>query len=152
MSQSEIYDGVVGYARSGNRQNRAALTSSFVYKGVTYPYTMVGTNPATQFATTVDVAIIPFDFVFATALAGRNGQGEQRPRLSELSECELHQRHHSIRRRGATRGILAGGLDVELQLAHADRCDPDGYPTQVIQVPQNQATLLVAAFRTGFLR
>src|SRR5467141_4290443 len=39
--------------------------SSFVYKGVTYPYTMVGTNPASSNSTTtVDVAIIPFDFVF----------------------------------------------------------------------------------------
>jgi hypothetical protein len=32
---------------------------------VTYPYTMVGTNPATNSTTTVDVAIIPFEFVFA---------------------------------------------------------------------------------------
>lgn len=41
-------------------------TSSFTYKGVTYPFTMVGTDPATSDSeTTVDVAIIPFDFVFA---------------------------------------------------------------------------------------
>jgi len=41
-------------------------TSSFTYKGVTYPFTMVGTDPATSDSeTTIDVAIIPFDFVFA---------------------------------------------------------------------------------------
>src|ERR1700730_18114865 len=40
-------------------------TSSFTYQGVTYPYTMVGTNPVTNSTTTLDVAIIPFDFVFA---------------------------------------------------------------------------------------
>ena len=40
-------------------------TSSFTYQGVTYPFTMVGTDPATSNSETiVDVAIIPFDFVF----------------------------------------------------------------------------------------
>ena len=39
-------------------------TSSFTYQGVTYPFTMVGTDPATSDSeTTIDVAIIPFDFV-----------------------------------------------------------------------------------------
>ena len=38
--------------------------SSFTYQGVTYPFTMVGTDPATSDSeTTIDVAIIPFDFV-----------------------------------------------------------------------------------------
>src|SRR5512142_2715481 len=39
-------------------------TSSFTTDGVVYPYTMVGTNPATSAATTVvPTVIIPFKFV-----------------------------------------------------------------------------------------
>jgi hypothetical protein len=38
-------------------------TSSFVYSGVTYPYTMVGTNPATNSTTTVDVVLIPIQLL-----------------------------------------------------------------------------------------
>jgi hypothetical protein len=44
-------------------------TSSFTYSGVTYPYTMVGTNPSTNSTTTVDVVLIPIQFVFADGLA-----------------------------------------------------------------------------------
>lgn len=38
--------------------------------GVTYPYSMVGANPASNSSTTVPFVIIPLDFTFASAPAG----------------------------------------------------------------------------------
>jgi hypothetical protein len=49
-------------------------SSSFTYSGVTYPFTMVGTNAFTSNAqTTVPAVIIPFRFVFANGIVMDGG-------------------------------------------------------------------------------
>ena len=49
-------------------------SSSFAYNGVTFPYTMVGTNAFTSNAqTTVPAVIIPFRFVFANGIVMDGG-------------------------------------------------------------------------------
>ena len=117
-------------------------TSSFTYQGVTYPYTMVGTNPATNSTTTVDVAIIPFDFVFAS--------GDSLDATTKVSNVLGSPNFQNAT---YTSGITQFGDAVqraEFWPAVSTSSSawhtlinpaPTVYPTQVIQVPQNQATL-----------
>jgi len=64
---------------SVNRSPKAAVglatwSSSFTYKGKSYPYTMVGTNPASgSQTTTIPVDIIPLNLVFTDGVS-LNGQ------------------------------------------------------------------------------
>jgi hypothetical protein len=49
--------------------NIAMWNSSFTYQSVTYPFTMIGTNPAGGLTTNVPVVIIPLKFNFARGVS-----------------------------------------------------------------------------------
>jgi hypothetical protein len=119
-------------------------TSSFTYQGVTYPYTMVGTNPATNSTTTVDVAIIPFDFVFAngdsldatTKVSNVLGS----PNFQDATYTSGTTQYGDAVQRAEFWPAVSTSSPAWHTLINPA---PTVYPTQVIQVPQNQATLLV---------
>jgi hypothetical protein len=119
-------------------------TSSFTYQGVTYPFTMVGTNPSTNSTTTVDVAIIPFDFQFAdgTILAGSSKVGNVlgSPNFQDASYSSgFTQFGDAVQRAEFWPAVSTSSSQWHTLITF----NPTVYPTQVIQVPQNQATVLV---------
>ena len=121
-------------------------TSSFVSKGVTYPYTMVGTSPATNSTTTVDVAIIPFDFVFANGASldatGKVSNVLGSPNFQNASYTSgITQFGAAVQRAEFWPAVSASSSNWHTLID----ATPTVYPTQVIQVPQNQATLLVGS-------
>lgn len=108
--------------------------------GVTYPYTMVGTNAFTSTAqTTVPAVIIPFRFVFANGIV-MDGGGDVAATIAspifadytyQLSNGDVTQYGDAIQRAqfnrlGTTYHVLLG--------------DPTVLPTQTIEVPANQGT------------
>ena len=120
-------------------------TSSFTYQGVTYPFTMVGTDPATSNSETiVDVAIIPFDFVFADG-ASLDAGGKVANVLGSPNF------QHAPYTSGTTQ--FGDAVQRAEFWPHVSTTSPNWhtlltstptvYPTQVIQVPQGQATVLV---------
>src|ERR1700739_4981785 len=120
-------------------------TSSFTYKGVTYPYTMVGTNPASSNSTTtVDVAIIPFDFVFAdgVVLSGTSKVGNVlgSPNFQNATYTSGTTQYGDAVQRAEFWPFVSGASSNWHTLIDST---PTVYPTQVIQVPQNQAVVLV---------
>jgi len=122
-------------------------TSSFVYQGVTYPYTMVGTNPASSnSSTTVDVAIIPFDFVFAdgVVLSGTSKVGNVlgSPNFQNATYTSGTTQYGDAVQRAEFWPFVSGGSANWHTLLDST---PTVYPTQVIQVPQNQAVVLVGS-------
>ncbi len=121
-------------------------TSSFVYKGVTYPYTMVGTNPASNSTTTVDVAIIPFDFVFASGdsldATGKVSNVLGSPNFQNASYTSGITQFGDAVQRAEFWPAVSSSSSAWHTLINPT---PTVYPTQVIQVPQNQATLLVGS-------
>jgi len=74
---------------SANANTIPYFRSSYVdpTNGVRYPYTMVGTNPATSNATTtVPTVIIPFDFIFVNSpIANNSLDGSTKVTLTEQS-------------------------------------------------------------------
>jgi hypothetical protein len=121
-------------------------TSSFTYNGVTYPYTMVGANPATNSTTTVDVAIIPFEFVFAQGytLDGTpkvtNVLGS--PNFQDaLYTSGFTQFGDAVQRAEFWSAVSTSSVNWHTLLPAA----PTVYPTQVIHVPQDQASLYISA-------
>jgi hypothetical protein len=122
-------------------------TSSFTYKGVTYPYTMVGTNPASSNSTTtVDVAIIPFDFVFAdgVVLSGTSKVGNVlgSPNFQNATYTSGTTQYGDAVQRAEFWPFVSGASSNWHTLIDST---PTVYPTQVIQVPQNQAVVLVGS-------
>ena len=122
-------------------------TSSFMYQGVTYPYTMVGTNPASSnSATTVDVAIIPFDFVFADGviLSGTSKVGNVlgSPNFQNATYTSGTTQYGDAVQRAEFWPFVSGTSANWHTLLDST---PTVYPTQVIQVPQNQAVVLVGS-------
>jgi len=114
-------------------------TSSFTYKGVTYPYTMVGTNPASSNSTTtVDVAIIPFDFVFAdgVVLSGTSKVGNVlgSPNFQNATYTSGTTQYGDAVQRAEFWPFVSGASSNWHTLIDST---PTVYPTQVIQVPQN---------------
>src|SRR5260370_37664537 len=125
----------------------AHWTSSFTYQGVTYPYTMVGTNPATSnSATTVDVAIIPFDFVFANGfvLSGTSKVGNvlDSPNFQDATYTSGTTQFGDAVQRAEFWPFVSGSSPNWHTLLPSA---PTVYPTQVIQVPQNQAVVLIGS-------
>jgi hypothetical protein len=121
-------------------------SSSFTYNGVTYPYTMVGTNPTTNSTTTVDVAIIPFDFVFAngdsldatTKVSNVLGS----PNFQNATYTSGTTQFADAVQRAEFWSAVSGSSSGWHTLINSS---PTVYPTQVIQVPQNQAALLIGS-------
>ena len=120
-------------------------TSSFTYQGVTYPFTMVGTNPADGDATTTfDVAIIPIDFVFANGASLDAG-----PKVANVLGSPNFQ--PAVYSSGTTQ--FGDAVQRAEFWAHVSTSSPNWhtmltstptvYPTEVIQVPQGQAILAV---------
>ena len=111
--------------------------------GVTYPYTMVGTNPFTGNArTTVPSAIIPFRFVFADGTV-MDGTGDVAATIASpifstyrypLSANDRTQYGDAIQR--AEFNKLTTNYHVLLG-------NPEVLPTQTIDVPANQGLALV---------
>src|SRR5258708_33721532 len=122
-------------------------TSSFTYQGVTYPYTMVGTNPASSnTSTTVDVAIIPFDFVFANGfvLSGTSKVGNVlgSPNFQNATYTSGTTQFGDAVQRAEFWPFVPGASPNWNTLLDAT---PTVYPTQVIQVPHGQAVLLIGS-------
>lgn len=121
-------------------------TSSFTYQGVTYPFTMVGTNPSTNSTTTVDVAIIPFDFQFAdgTVLAGSSKVANVLG--SPNFQAAVYSSGNTQFADAVQRAEFWSAVSTTSSQWHTlIPSNPTVYPTQVIQVPQNQATVLVGS-------
>ena len=122
-------------------------TSSFTYKGVTYPYTMVGTNPASSNSTTtVDVAIIPFDFVFPNGfvLSGTSKVGNVlgSPNFQDATYSSGNTQFGDAVQRAEFWPFVSTSSPNWHTLVDST---PTVYPTQVIQVPQGQAVLLIGS-------
>jgi hypothetical protein len=122
-------------------------TSSFAYQGVTFPYTMVGTNPASSnSSTTVDVAIIPFDFVFPNGfvLSGTSKVGNVlgSPNFQDATYTSGTTQFGDAVQRAEFWPFVSGASPNWHTLLDST---PTVYPTQVIQVPQNQAVLLIGS-------
>ena len=117
-------------------------TSSFSYGGVTYPYTMVGTNPSTNSSTTVDVAIIPFEFVFANGLSL-----DATPKVTNVLNSPnfvasnytsgTTQFGDAVQRAEFWRSVSTSSVNWHTLVAPTG----NSYQTQIINVPQNQAVL-----------
>ena len=111
--------------------------------GVTYPYTMVGTNPYTgSDQTTVPTAIIPLRFVFANGIV-LDGGGDVAATIASpiftdysypLSANDVTQYGDAIQR--AQFNKLKTAYHVRLN-------DPTVFPTQTIAVPANQGFAFV---------
>src|SRR5690349_16036640 len=117
-------------------------TSSFTYKGVTFPFTMVGTNPASgSSTTTVPVAIIPFEFVFA------DGQSLDGGRADLIANVLASPNFQNFAYTSGTTQFADAVQRAEFWPAvsttsanwHVLLGAPTVYPTQVISVPRNQA-------------
>jgi hypothetical protein len=131
--------------RAGDR-TLATFTNSFTFNGVTYPYTMVGTDPHTSTATTsVRTEIIPLRFVFAngTVLDGT-------PRVPQLVASPIFQPAafssgvtqygDAIQRAEFWSSVSANGGGY-----HALLGQPTIRPTITINVPGPQAVTGTAA-------
>jgi hypothetical protein len=118
------------------------FTDSFTFNGVTYPYTMVGTNPHTSTATTtVPTEIVPLRFVFAdgTVLDGT-------PRVASLVASPLFQPAafssgvtqygDAIQRAEFWQSVNANGGGY-----HALLGQPTILPTLTLRVPSAQAVV-----------
>src|SRR5260370_18477032 len=107
---------------------------------------MVGKNPATNSTTTVDVAIIPFDFVFAngdsmdSSTKARNVLGS--PNLQNATYTSGTTQYGDAVQRAEFWPAVSTSSSAWHTLINPA---PTVYPTQVIQEPQNQATLLVGS-------
>jgi hypothetical protein len=117
-------------------------TSSFTYGGVTYPYTMVGTNPASNSTTTVDVAIIPFQFVFADGLSldatPKVTNVLNSPNFADASYTSgTTQFGDAVQRAEFWRSVSTSSVNWHTLIESTG----NPYGTQVIHVPQNQAAL-----------
>ena len=132
----------VGHASASTSNTIPFWSSSFTdpTNGVTYPYTMVGTNPFTgSDQTSVPTAIIPFKFVFANGVV-LDGGGDVAATLASpiftdysypLSANDETQYGDAIQRAQFNK----------LKTAYHVRLDaPTVYPTQTIAVPANQGT------------
>ena len=119
-------------------------TSSFTYQGVTYPFTMVGTNPSSNSTTTVDVAIIPFDFQFTdgTVLAGSSKVANVlgSPNFQDAVYSSGNTQFADAVQRAEFWSAVS---TTSSQWHTLISTSPTVYPTQVIQVPQGQATVVV---------
>lgn len=125
-------------------------SSSFTFSGVTYPFTMVGANPSSNSTTTVDVAIIPFDFIFAQ---GFSLDGSQKvanvlgsPNFNPAVYTSGNTQFTDAVQRAEFWPQVSGGSSGWHTLVGT----PTVLPTQVIQVPQNQASLFITRAGTIF--
>jgi hypothetical protein len=121
-------------------------TSSFTYSGVTYPYTMVGTNPSTNSTTTVDVVLIPIQFVFADGLALDATQKVTNvlnsPNFADHSYTSgLTQFTDAVQRAEFWPAVSTSSVNWHTLIQSTG----NPYQTQVVNVPQSQAFL----FRLG---
>jgi hypothetical protein len=115
-------------------------TSAFTYSQITYPFTMVGTNPASRgVTTTVPVAMIPVKFVFAD---GRSLDGTTT--LANTLASPIFQDFSYTT--GTTQfgdAIMRAEFWPNISTAssgwHVLLGNPTIYPTQVINVPPGQA-------------
>jgi hypothetical protein len=137
----------VGSASAFTSNTIPYWSSSFTdpTNGVTYPYTMVGTNPYTgSDQTTVPTAIIPFKFVFSNGIV-LDGGGDVAATLASpiftdytysLSGNDVTQYADAIQR--AQFNKIRTSYHVRL-------ADPTILPTQTISVPANLGFAFVGA-------
>jgi hypothetical protein len=129
-------------------------TSSFTYQGVTYPFTMVGTNPANGSATTtVNVAIIPIDFVFSDGASLDAGTKVSNvlssPNFKDATYTSgTTQFGDAVQRAEFWPHVATNSPNWHTLLSST----PAVYPTEVIQVPQGQAVLAVGTISQNSFR
>jgi hypothetical protein len=126
-------------------------TSSFTFQGTVFPFTMVGTNPATSnVTTTVPTVLIPIKFVFA------NGDElDGTTKVANVLGSPNFQ--NSFYTTGTTqfadavqRAEFFSSVSTTSPNWHALVGTPTVLPTQVINVPQDQAVTVVGR-RSGKL-
>lgn len=134
-------------------------SSSFTYGGVTYPYFMVGTDPSKRPAsTTVPTVIIPMRFVFA-ASSSANYVLDGGSKVAETLSSPIFQNANF--QTGATNvGMTQYGDAIQKAMFWNTGGSNPGYhvllrntnvfPTQTIDVPQNQGSLVIGS-RSGAL-
>lgn len=126
-------------------------TSSFTYSGVTYPFTMVGTNPTSgSVTTTVPVVIIPVKFVFAD---GRSLDGTST--LADILASPIFQDFSYTS--GTTQwgdAIMRAEFWPSISTIspgwHVLLGNPTIYPTQIIDVPPGGAVETVGSHSHKF--
>ena len=115
-------------------------TSSFSYQGKTYPFTMVGTDPAsTHVSTSVATVIIPLKFVFAD---GTSLDGGGAALANTLGSPNFQDATYSSSVTPTQFGDAvqrAEFYSTEQIGWHTLLATPTVLPTQVINVPSNQA-------------
>jgi hypothetical protein len=126
-------------------------TSSFTFEGTVFPFTMVGTNPgSSNSTTTVPTVLIPVKFVFANG-AVLDGSTKV---ANVLGSPNFHDATYGT---GITqfadavqRAEFFSSVSTTSPDWHTLIGAPEVLPTQVIDVPQNQAVTIVGR-RSGKL-
>ena len=126
-------------------------TSSFTFSGTVFPFTMVGTNPAvSNVTTTVPTVLIPVKFVFANG-AVLDGTGKVAnilgsPNFNDATYgTGITQFADAVQRAEFFHSISTTSPNW-----HALLGTPTVLPTQIIDVPQDQAVTLIGR-RSGKL-
>lgn len=114
-------------------------SSSFSYKGTTYPYTMVGTNPfTTKSTTTTPTEIIPLNLVFSNG-AQYNGSDI----VSDVVKSPMFQVSSFSQSGDNTQygdAIFRSQFNLVGSKYHVLLGQPTVLPAQTISVPANQGT------------
>jgi hypothetical protein len=124
------------------------FSDSFSFDGVTYPYMMVGTNPATsQATTTVPTVIVPLRLVFADGNVSNPGTTPNDVAASPIFQTASFtsgttQYGDAIRR--AMFWNYLGNTNYHVLLGQ-----PRVLPTQTIQVPKGEGVYLQAGDPAG---
>jgi hypothetical protein len=137
----------VGSAPNHSGTTVPYFTDSFTYQGVTYPYTMVGTNPISSGATTtVPDEVIPLRFVFADGTVFDASKivkpALASPMWQRAGFLSGHTQYGDAIQRAEFWSVLHSGYHV--LLAH-----PTVLPTVTIDVPANQGTVEPAGTTFG---
>ncbi len=105
--------------------------------GATYPFTMVGTNPASGTATTVPTAIIPLKVVYTTPVTIANDGSTHLQQV--LGSPVFNSSHYYLTGDDAQYGSAFMRAQFDTYGGYrVDLARPTVYPTQTITVPKNQ--------------
>jgi hypothetical protein len=111
-------------------------SSSFTYNGTTYPYTMVGTNPAQGSATTtIPTEIIPLRFTFSNGVTLDGTTKVASTEASPIFQAASFKSGYTQYGDAIQRAEFSASAGYHVLLGQ-----PTVLPTQSISVPANQGT------------
>ncbi len=116
-------------------------SSSFTYNGTTYPYTMVGTNPAAGSATsTVSTEIIPLSFTFSNGVTLDGTSKVQDTIASPIFQAAKFKSGTTQYGDAIQRAEFWNDVSTSSPTYHVLFGQPTVLATQAIAVPANQGT------------